>query len=338
MEMNELRRAIVRSAVHKGIAEVREDPKRSIRKMVDLGMHFSRGRFQKVIFDSMQTALLDEDSAYYKMAMRMVQNVRPQYLEDFGMNIGYNSWTHGEQIIREHEKEHGYNVPWCLVMDLREHIQFDLDDLMTQGERLGIYSYFIFGGKVGEVAGIFPIFHKHRDCAIFLMLETAELPIVNIENVGNVLLLLPKADEQTPASTQELRARECCFGLWTCYDEHDVDNVLSGGLEEKAEELNACIAFAVTKKDAEKDAQEKVKQYAQKTRENKQYVVFLADLISDIIRIDKIMSVESCLLGINADGTVFTEQGMKSNLSVCSIALEDILLCTMPRVTYQSEE
>ena len=49
LEMNELRRAIIRSAVQKSIREIRQDPKRGIRKMVDLALHFSHGRFQRKI-------------------------------------------------------------------------------------------------------------------------------------------------------------------------------------------------------------------------------------------------------------------------------------------------
>lgn len=338
MERNELRRAIVRSAVHKGIAEVCEDPKRGIRKMVDLGMHFSRGRFQKVIFDSMQTALLDENSAYYKMVMHMVQNVRPQYLEDFGIDIGYNSWTHGAQIIRAHEQEHGYNVPWCLVLDLREHLQFDLDELMTQGEKLGIYSYLIFGGSAGEVAGIFPILHKHRDCAVFLMLKSAELPVVNVENAGNVLVLLPAEDEETAASARQLRAHQCCFGLWMGYNGDNMQQILHGKLEESAEEMGACFAFAAACADADAQTREIVQQYVNRARKDKRHIAFIVELMSDLLSIDRIISVESCLLGIHADGSVFTEQEEKRNLSVRSIALEDILMCTMPRVTYPTEE
>ena len=41
----EIRRAIIRSAIERGIQEIRSDPQRGVRKLVDLGTHFSRGRF-----------------------------------------------------------------------------------------------------------------------------------------------------------------------------------------------------------------------------------------------------------------------------------------------------
>ena len=115
MEMNELRRAIIRSAVQKSIREIRQDPKRGIRKMVDLALHFSHGRFQRKILEVMQKELSNPSSAYYSIVTDLAANVKPENLEQFGMDLGYNSWTHGAQIIRNHEAEHGYNVPWCLL-------------------------------------------------------------------------------------------------------------------------------------------------------------------------------------------------------------------------------
>ena len=99
LEMNELRRAIIRSAVQKSIREIRQDPKRGIRKMVDLALHFSHGRFQRKILEVMQKELSNPSSAYYSIVTDLAANVKPENLEQFGMDLGYNSWTHGAQII-----------------------------------------------------------------------------------------------------------------------------------------------------------------------------------------------------------------------------------------------
>lgn len=336
--MNELRRAIVRSAIHKGIEEVREDPKRGVRKLVDLGSHFSRGRFQKRTFAVMQKELTDTDSAYYAMAMRLIRCVRPEVLEEFGLNVGYNSWTHGAQVIRAHEAEHGYNVPWCLVLDLRQGMGYDVDELMRQGEKLGIYAYLVFGGDRTELDELYPIFRKHGDCAVMVLLRTPELPMVNVENVGNVVLLVPQNEPGALESTQELKKRGCLYGTWVHYTDGTSAALTGGGAEEKAETLGAFALVAVSEPGTSEKTRETVAQYAQRAREHKRHLPFLTEFFSDIERIDRIISVEPCMLGIHADGTVFTAQGSKPNLSVRNIALEDILMCTMPRVTYDPDQ
>ena len=111
-----------------------------------------------------------------------------------------------------------------------------------------------------------------------------------------------------------------------------------GSAEALAQELGAVPLIAVTEPGTSAETSERVKQYAMKAREHKRYLPFLAEFFSDIERIDRIISVEPCMLGIHADGTVFTAQGSKPNLSVQNIALEDILMCTMPRVTYDPDE
>ena len=97
----EIRRAIIRSAIERGIQEIRSDPQRGVRKLVDLGTHFSRGRFQKRIFREMQDELVNPNTAYYALVTNLVNRVRAGHIERLGIDIGFNSWTHGAAMIRE---------------------------------------------------------------------------------------------------------------------------------------------------------------------------------------------------------------------------------------------
>lgn len=329
-----MRRAIVRTAVQRGIREVQENPKRGIRKMVDLGSHLSKGRFQKSIFQVMQKELSNPSSAYYALTMHVVSTVRPEFIEHFGINIGYNSWTHGAEVIRQHEAEHKYNVPWCMVLDLERGVGFDVDSVMSQGEQLGIYTYFVFTGDPTAVAGLFPIFNKHRDCAVFLLMPDYRLPQVNYENVGNVMMLLPCADEGTIKSAKELARRRCLYGLWTRYDEQNAAHILNGDLEKLAVALGAPVVFVAPAADTSAEVMKSISDYTWQVRESMKTPAFVVELFSTIEEIDRVISVESCMLGIAADGTVFTAQGLNENINIKGIALVDVLMCTMPRVTY----
>ena len=50
MKPNNITRAIVDATVDRSLREIEEDPRRSIRKLTDLGRQFSKGRFlQEVV-------------------------------------------------------------------------------------------------------------------------------------------------------------------------------------------------------------------------------------------------------------------------------------------------
>jgi hypothetical protein len=332
----EIRRAIIRSAIARGIQEIQDNPQRGARKLVDLGSHFSRGRFQKRVFREMQDELVNPESAYFALVTNLVQRVDAPYIERLGINIGFNSWTHGAAMIRENERKKGYNIPWCLVLNQTQEIRYDLDDLMRQGEALGIFCYCVFAGDLEQTEALCAAFHKHRDSAVLLLLPDAQLPRVNIESLDNVMLFLPQSDARTQESAQALAQHRCLYGLWTRYG--SAKPIVDGGLERAAVDLGAPIAVAVPEREADPETREAVRRYACCAREKKTIPALLVDLYPTIEEVDRIISVEPCMLGVEPDGTVFTAKGRNEKIDVCRISLDDVLLCTMPRVTYTAED
>ena len=90
---NSASRIIIETIVKKTIREIKDSPRRSIRNLVDMGLRFSNGRFQKMFFLAAQTMLQNQNSAYYRLIEDTVSNVNQQNLITFGMNVGYNSCT-----------------------------------------------------------------------------------------------------------------------------------------------------------------------------------------------------------------------------------------------------
>ena len=339
MEKNELRRTLVRAAVHKGIQEIREDPERGIRKLVDLGSHFARGNFQKVIFQLMQEQMIHENSGYHRLAKRVITEVEPKVLEDFGINIGYNCWTEGAKRIRRYEETNGYNVPWCILLDLSGGAQFDADDLMTQGEKLGIYCYLLFTKDAAQAGALYPMLHRHKDSAVLLFAGEDALPQVNMEHVTNVLYVLPAQGDNVLVHAEEMRKRGCCCGVWESYDEENIGRLTSGEAERFAQETGAMSLFVLPKQSQSGRAvRNKMRMHVLKAREKAEYACFTVDLMEDIQRIDRIISVESCMLCISGDGCAVTMEKKHENLNIRSISLEDMLMCTMPKVTYVREK
>ena len=332
MDGTEIRRAIIRAAIEKGIAEIRSDPRRGARKLVDLGTHFSRGRFQKRIFRQMQEELVDPESAYYALVTDLAAHARPACIERFGLNVGFNSWTHGAALIRENEEKKGYNIPWCLVLDQTRDVAYDADDLIGQGERLGIYSYQVFAGELQQTEALCAVYYRHRNSAFFLFLPDGRLPRVNVETLDNALFLLPAGAPETEKSAARLREAGCLYGLWEKYE--TPERILSGAAEEEAVRLHAPLLLAVAAPGAPDEARRAVKECTEQARLSGKKPVLTAEFYSILEEIDRVISVEPCMLGIAPDGAIFTAKGRNDKIDIRRIALDDVLLCTMPRVTY----
>ena len=86
-------RILIETFVRKALRDIQSAPERSIRNLVDMGLTFSKGRFQTRLFQSVQHMLTDEHSAYYPLVRNIVTNVEHERLLNFGMNVGYNSCT-----------------------------------------------------------------------------------------------------------------------------------------------------------------------------------------------------------------------------------------------------
>ena len=57
-----------------------------------------------------------------------------------------------------------------------------------------------------------------------------------------------------------------------------------------------------------------VRSYAKRAREKKSIPALLVDLYPTIEEVDRIISVESCMLGVEPDGTVFTAKGRNEQI------------------------
>ena len=67
MDTQRITRLMIDTAVSRGIRDMSDNPKRSIRKLADLGKQFSTGRFQREIIDIIQGLLENDNSPYYSL-------------------------------------------------------------------------------------------------------------------------------------------------------------------------------------------------------------------------------------------------------------------------------
>lgn len=83
MNSQDITRALIDTTVARAMVEMDADPKRSVRKLCDLGRQFSRGRFQNQIFAIFQDLLRNDESPYYQaidFLLRSAATIRKRFV------------------------------------------------------------------------------------------------------------------------------------------------------------------------------------------------------------------------------------------------------------------
>lgn len=348
MENYKLIHAIITAAVKNGIRYIEDNPKRGVRNLLDLGEYFAAGRFQKVFFELAHEILNNEGSCYYDIIENMVKNTDHKNLTAYGINLGYNSFTYGANIIREHEKEHGYNVPWAIIFNFEEKQDNSLtgdeiSNIIDSGKNIGIYSYMILFGKNNISDALYDIFKKNDSCAFTLFIdpyiineETAQ----RIAEISNVCIFASvddydSADDSMAEKLDLLGKYKCLYGGYYCYDDSNVKNITDGTASRILLSLNLNIAFFVKKPTCSDKVAESTCDYIYKTRTKINSPVFSVDLYGDFTRVDKIISTESCFLSIGSGGQIcVSDIYNETEYNIRDYSLENILSRTMPRIKY----
>lgn len=348
MENYKLIHAIIKIAVENGIRYIEDNPKRGVRNLLDLGEYFASGRFQKFFFELAHEILNNEDSCYYDIIENLVKNTDHRNLTAYGMNIGYNSLTYGANIIREHEKKHGYNVPWTIVFNFEEESDNHLTgteilNIINSGKNIGIYSYMILLGKNNISDTLYDVFDKNDDCAFTLFIDTdiiTEETVKKISIVSNVCIFASidnfhSSNEIIAEKFDLLKRYKCLHGGYYCYDDSNAGNITNGTAAGKLLSLDLNFAIFVRKAGCSYEVAESISDYILRTRTKINSPVFLIDFYGDNARIDRIISVESCFISINSCGQICVSNiSNKTGHNIRCASLEDILADTMPEVKY----
>jgi hypothetical protein len=226
MDKKKLTRLMIDTVVKRGIENMADDPRRSIRRLADLGRQFSTGRFQDDIIDIIQTILADDNSPYYTMMQNLLDNTDHACIRKLGINIGYNSWTYDARTLRKYSAELGHIIPWLLIFRLEDnHIKdsntndtnnnnSSANDINTkdniniefikrrisEARDLGINSFSIIqkGGNT-DADKIIDIFRENEESAFFYFLDDAmltESQISAIKECKNVMISINADDPQ----------------------------------------------------------------------------------------------------------------------------------------------
>lgn len=345
---SELTYKFIETAVDKGIRDIKENSNRGIRNLLDLGNHFATGRFQKDFFNIASQMLNNENSIYYDIVNNLVQNVDPQIIKHFGINLGYNSWTYGAEKIRRYEKKNGYNIPWTIVFDFLYETEnnlstTDVSKILDNLESMGVYSAMFFMSKSkGYFKSILNMLNSHKSSSYFIFIEPeliteeiAEL-ITEDSNIVVALAINTIGDNTSTYAARLLESNNCLYGSYTMYNDDNLEYVLSKDYLGQIEDLHCTFAFFVKQLLNDPKNTERFSQFMETAKNANNYQFFPIDFYEDLAYVDKNISVEDCFMAIKSDGAIAisTMDTLVQELNINTHTLQTILEKNMPKTQY----
>lgn len=280
--------SIIEATVSSAIKRIQNDPERSMRNMVDMGLMFCNGKFQQRFLVEAQRMLENENSSYYRIIPDLISNVDSSRITTFGINLGYHSCTKGARMIRKIEEEQGVNIPWCMALDLRNKNCFSL---IEEKQSQGIFTWFL--NPSSNMMLTLDIAERFSDSAFIITCQPEDITETLLAEFGelyNVFFAVNYSDGIEDACAL-LRKRKFLFSVMYKYGEGDVENILNHSLLYDFCSLHSVFSLFYADSDCSLEIQKQVYEYILKTRYEQRFQTIPFDLIYDTHFIDEIISI-----------------------------------------------
>ena len=327
----DMNRMLIETIVRRTLKNIKDSPEREARNLVDLGLEFSNGRFQKRFLQATQKMLHNQESAYYSLVKNTVDSVDHDILTTFSINLGYNGCTKGAGMIREIEAKHGFNVPWSITLVINEEKLAAEPDfypsVLQQGVSLGIHTYLLF--VTGTPESVLPLMQTQPECAFILFLrghQVSNFFVKKMKAEKNAMTLV-YVNEDMAGACQKLREEKLLYGVYERYIEKDKERILSGEWLDTVLPVKPAFAVLRASYSCTPETKKDIYDYVISVRNNQQYPLVLMDLKNDVLSIDRIISEDACMVGFDSHGSLRTYEGLthEEKFNIFSHNLKDIL-------------
>lgn len=329
----DIRRIMIESMMNKIIRDAKKSPKRTVRNLIDMGLNFTKGRFQKKFLTYAQGMLQNQNSAYYELAENIFLNVDKDLLINFGMNLGYNGCTKGAKKIRKIEEEKGFNIPWSLSVIIDEK-KLELhpetySKIIEQGMDLGIYVYLLYLPE-GNPEILPELLEKYPERAFAVFLKDSRITDEFARRIRQLKTAMVSVcpDENAAENCRILRAENVLFAVYYSYREAEKDYILSEDWFLKIMELRPHFIFLKADPSCSSQIQDEVYERVLDVRIKQQsQAVFCIELVRDMWKIDEIVSDDAYVIGFEADGSLrmYGSECNGDSYNIFESSLEDIL-------------
>ena len=323
-------RIIIKTFVKTALKDADDSPERCTRNLIDMALHFSKGRFQQEFFEMARTMLNNENSPYYPLIEDTLRHMDKEKLIEFGMNLGYNGCTMGAHIVRKIKRTENINVPWLLFLNIAasdEELLTNYQPIFDQGKELGIYVYFLYTDD--DPIKLLPLIKKNPDCAIILMCRSASVTedfAEAAETVNNMLIGV-KYDYNTDSACLVLRDHKLLYSVYRMYTDKDSEEILSGSYARFTEEMHCPFTAVIAESTCSTQISENVYKAVVGARVAQKYRTIPIDLGYDSERVGNIISPPSSVIGFKPDGAIYNldNDGKPMTHNIFKESLRDIL-------------
>ena len=340
IQPNPITRAIIDSTVDRSLREIDEDPKRSVRKMTDLGRLFTKGRFTDEIYALVQDLLHNDDSPYYTAIERLLRYTDKQTLKTFGINVGYNGLNIGGKIDRSTVSSRAYRTPWLISIRINPSIPnsmsvSEVENVIGQAKPLGIYCFAIrLEGSLLSLNSLLDVISRHKDCAFFFMIPDQKLSPIHLENIRachSVCFLLHSESPFAAANAEALRRQKSFFGAFSFYDDQSAPSWISGKRIKEFLTHEVPIAVLLADDTCSEKAQMRVAKYCRTSRMHPEHPLLIFDSIGDICAIDRMRSEQEagCYFELLETGDIRTGSEIITEFRH-TVSLEQLLTVALP--------
>lgn len=309
---------MIEMAIDIFLKDLREDPGRAMRNLIDLGMRFSKGRFRSDFLPYAQATMSDLTCPYYRLLENVARNIEGKALKTFGINLGYRALACGAREIRQSERRVGHYLPWCLIFDFREEGPLsnnagEILRVISESRDYGIKAFMLFADP--RRFPLDALVAHFRDCAFFLFTEPSAVDATLIRvmrSAGNVACSIAASfgdPDSARAAAGALSGGKCLFGFHVWYDSADELRRLGPSWLGRCERDRGIFAFFLRDGPDTPDSTAAANAFIGKMRITPDYGVLAADFYGDLASVNALMGVSPRLAVIRGDGSIGTALG-----------------------------
>lgn len=231
--MVELQHRLIRQtiniAVSKAIEDMKDNTRRSIRNLLDLGLLFSTSKNQEWFFNTAKKVISNPQNPYNALAARMIADVDHETIKKVGLNLGYSSLTYGANRLRNRQTAMDCQFPWLLIFDIFEShpdVFTLLEKLVHEGQELGIYSYILCPHKADDIVVLCGMAKQFDECLFVFKISPALITDQTAMALGGthntVASIQTEAADlklESPATAfRILKQNRCFYGFHVAYN------------------------------------------------------------------------------------------------------------------------
>jgi MoaA/NifB/PqqE/SkfB family radical SAM enzyme len=251
-------------AITAALKHIDKDRGKAMIQMVNLTQKVLGDTWPDRAYEALRNVFRDPDSKWMKYTNAMFDDVDPKLIKSAALNLGYEAGFRGYKRTRELSEKLNASIPWSILIDPTSACNLhctgcwaaeyghqmslsyeQLDDVITQGENLGIYSWLYTGGEpTVRKNDLFKLCEKHPHSNFQCFTNGTLIDDEFCENILRVGNFFPNISlegfedandgrrgqgdfQSVMAAMDRLKAHKCLFGLSICYTRANYKTVTS---------------------------------------------------------------------------------------------------------------